>query len=169
MMNKLMEWLVYRLNRLKVIKWLLAGVIFAFAVLMLIGNNVKDVDMEVIRTALNNSGRLGTLYEADANTVKKTFDIDVQETDGYVMYTSDSIMDVSELLCIKCRDASKMSELQAAAEARLSSQKVSFENYGTNQSFLLKNAVLEVRGEYLFYAVGENAAALRSVFSSCVS
>ena len=150
------------------IKWLLAGVIFAFAALMLIGNNVKDVDMEVIRTAINSSGRLGTLYEADANAVKKTFDIDVQETDGFVMYTSDSIMDVSELFIAKCRDTSKMNALQAAVEVRLSSQKVSFENYGTDQSFLLKNAVLEVRGEYLFYAVGENAAALKSVFSSCI-
>lgn len=169
MMNKLMEWLVHRLNRIKLIKWLLAGVIFAFALLMLIGNDVKDVDMGVIRAALNNSGQLGTLYEADANTVKKTFDIDVQETDGYVMYTSDSIMDVSELFCVKCRDASKMNELQAAVSARLSDQKTSFENYGTDQSFLLKNAVLEVRGEYLFYAVGGNAAVLRSAFLNVVS
>lgn len=168
MMSKLLDWLDVRLNRIKAIKWLLAGVIFAFAALMLIGNNVKDVDMEVIRTAINNSGRLGTLYEADGNAVKKTFDIDVQETDGFVMYTSDSIMDVSELFIAKCRDATKMNALQAAVEARLSSQKASFENYGTDQSFLLKNAVLEVRGEYLFYAVGENAAALKSVFSSCI-
>lgn len=54
--------------------------------------------------------------------------------------------------------------MKAAVQKRLETQLKSFEGYGAEQVALLKAHVLEVRGNYIFYMVGEKAADAQKVF-----
>ena len=58
--------------------------------------------------------------------------------------------------------------LKDAAENRVQSQEKAFDGYGTNQMKLLANAVIETKGNYLFYCVAENPGKYEEVFRHAV-
>lgn len=69
-----------------------------------------------------------------------------------------------ELFLIKLTDVSQSDAVQDAIEERLDTQKKSFEGYGAEQTKLLNDHVLEVKGNYILYYVGGNTSKVRQAF-----
>lgn len=158
--TKIRKWFSKRDNRLSTAAVLLAGCIVWFAAAQLSSGSYKNVDFAVLRETLQAHG--------DENELLKVFGLDAAEFDGWLLNTSDSVMDVTELLIVRSSDAEVMDNAETKVNARLLSQITAFENYGTDQSFYLKNAIVRRDGNYLFYAVGEENGAQLNAFLNCV-
>ena len=66
---------------------------------------------------------------------------------------------------MKLSDMSQQELVRAAAEARLATQKTTFEGYGVEQFDMLTNAsVIEVRGNYVLFVVNSAFAEARKAF-----
>ena len=83
--------------------------------------------------------------------------------DGY-WYCSSGMMGVYERLIVRVKDDSQIETVRKAAEKRRSTQKESFEGYGTDQTKPLNEAGLEARGQYVFMAAGKNAGKAYAAF-----
>ena len=55
---------------------------------------------------------------------------------------------------------------EKAALARVDEQLQSFQGYGVKQCQLLENAVVKVEGNFVFYAVAEDASEYKKIFLS---
>lgn len=107
---------------------------------------------------------LWSMKEGDDNALKRY--LGLQSIDGdWAFYTAKSMMDVDELLIVRFEDGDSQDDVQRAVESRIATQKKTFNGYGTNQTMLLENAIVTQKGNYLFYAVGENAEKWEDVFS----
>lgn len=95
---------------------------------------------------------------------KKFYGLTAGDYEGVVFYKPVSGMDAEELVIIKLKNNAQAEEAAAAIEQRLASQKTSFEGYGIEQTALLKDAVLDVRGNYILYVVHKDAASADHVF-----
>ena len=97
--------------------------------------------------------------------LRRLYGLNPSDYEEIVLYYPASNMGVEELLLVKLNDTAQTETVEAAVEARLAAQKQSFDGYGVEQTALLNNnAVTEVRGRYVLFAVGVNAQAIRQAF-----
>ena len=146
------------------IKIVLAVFLLGF-ILMDIGSHpdsksdVQDVAAKVVKAAGTGEG-----VPAEERMVKRFYGINPKDYAGVILYTPKDNMDVNEILIVKLRDQSQSESVEAAIQNRLQTQLKSFEGYGAEQTALLKAHVLEVRGNYILYAVGEKTDAVQKAF-----
>lgn len=107
---------------------------------------------------------LTPMQEADAQMAKRLYGLDPEEYEGFLLYYPNTNMGAEELLLVKLADGSQRESAAAAMEARLAAQKSGFDGYGAEQTALLNDSVLEVRGNYLLFCAAENADAVRRAF-----
>ena len=105
------------------------------------------------------------MLEADNQMVKRFYGLDPSDYAGCILYYPNTNMMAEEVLIVKLKDVSQQQTVTDAIEARLQTQKNTFEGYGVEQYDLLTNhAVVEVRGNYILFVVSPNAEAARKAF-----
>ena len=96
------------------------------------------------------------------------FGISAEEFESFVYFGSEDIMDVREILVLKCKedtDSEKAVELiQQKAEEKYNTYK----DYDPVASALLENRVLQMKKGAIIYIVDENAPSGLEAFLKCV-
>ncbi|MGN0262062.1 MAG: DUF4358 domain-containing protein [Eggerthellaceae bacterium] len=141
---------------------LLAFVFFTVASDPMSDASIDDVSQAVIESMGDNTE---TMKEADGRAFKRDFGLSANDYEGVVYYAPASNMEATEVLVVKLSDTSQQQELRDAVETRVSQQLNTFEGYAPEQAGLMQDAVVDVRGNYVLYAVGSNAQAARSAFA----
>lgn len=140
-----------------VVKYILILFLLVFIVSLLSSGEISDADLkDVSKQVVKAYGAKG-LSRADNRMVKRLYGINANDYEGVTLYVSDSNMKVEELLIVKLKDVSQSEAVEAAIEGRLDKQLESFEGYGVEQSKLLKDHVLDVKGNYILYVVDKKA------------
>jgi len=98
-----------------------------------------------------------TLKKGTDSDLRRYYGVEPSDIKDYLLYIPSEMMSVEELLIVEAKDKDDVSAIRADVEARLQSQKKSFESYGTNQMSLLNRAVVYTRGKYIFFAVSKQA------------
>ena len=156
-------------DALFVVTWLaLTAALVLFVIFLLHKNTAKAVDRAALLSALP-AEQLAKLSAGEDATLDELYGLEEGGWDYYILYTAPDIMDVSELLIIRSENAAALADALTAVEARHGEQIRIFESYGPTQTAALKAGHLYTRGDYLFYAVGEQADALRTAFVRTVS
>lgn len=89
--------------------------------------------------------------------LKKMYGLNAGDYEGVVFYKPVSGMDAQEMLIIKLKNSQQKESVVAAIEKRLASQKNVFDGYGIEQTALLNNAIIDARGNFVFYVVHDAA------------
>lgn len=149
-------------------KTALLGFLAVYIGILFCAGTTKDVGIDQIRDVMRREPSVSALVPGDANTWKRSFSLQMDDYPDAVLYTADSMMDVSELLIVKTDDTARLDALDAAVRRHLEEQKNKFDGYGTNQTELLEHAVILEKGNYFFYGVSEQVERWEEVFLSCI-
>ena len=164
----IIDWFSMADHRYTAAKLALIAGLLVYIFLVLGGSSAKDVPFDWIAIRMAPDPALMSLKEGDANTFRERFGLDPDGCEGWLMYVSDDLMDVSELLIVKAGDDSVRARIEDAVAARLESQKESFRNYGTDQFEKLEHAIFWQRGSYLFYGVSDAVDRWETSFLNCI-
>ncbi|MCD7867813.1 MAG: DUF4358 domain-containing protein, partial [Clostridiales bacterium] len=132
------------------------------------GDTVSDAPMAEVQAAVVSAAGYGDAVPAENRMVKRYYGLNVQDYDGVVLYAPEDNMDANELLLVRLADVSQSEDVEAAILERQQTQLNSFEGYAAEQTKLVQDYVLEIRGNYIFYMVGENVAQAQEAFLSCL-
>lgn len=145
-------------------------VLFLAAYLMLIymSDNAKNIPIDRIAASMEADSTITLLQKRERTDLKRFYQINDGDTDGYLFYKAVSPMSVEEILIVKAANKSQANAFLENAESHLASQKRVFEGYGTDQMALLNDAVVETRGNYVYYMCGPDAASWRKIFLSLI-
>lgn len=154
-------------RRYALVKWGLLAALVVYALLVVGMNAARDVDFSAINSAMAAAPGVAGLKTMDENGFQERLDIAPDGCEGWLMVGSEDIMDVSELMIAK-GDAAALDGLESAVQRRLEAQLAVFRSYGVNQKDLLEGARVLRRGDYLFYAVGEQADRWEDAFLACI-
>ncbi len=157
-----MKW---KLSLLELARLMLA-VVTAFLLIFMVGSAPNtDVSLQELEAVAVPQLSEGEVQKADGRMLRRLYGLNPSDYAEVVLYYPASNMGVEELLLVKLNDTAQTETVEAAIEARLGAQKQSFDGYGIEQTALLNNnAVTEVRGRYILFAVGVNAQAIRQAF-----
>lgn len=144
-----------------------AAVIAGLVILLVLfgGNSVSGADPQEVAQAVTDVIDMENMQLADNQMVKRFYGLDPADYEGCVLYYPNTNMMAEEVLIVKLKDISQQQTVSDAIEARLQTQKNTFEGYGVEQFDLLTNhAVVELRGNYVLFVVSDHAEAARKAF-----
>lgn len=150
-----------------IVKFILIACLLAFVFFTVASDPISDTPIEEVSQAVIEAmgGDVETMKEEDGRAFKRDFGLSANDYEGVVYYAPASNMEATEILVVKLSDTAQQQELRDAVETRVSQQLNTFEGYAPEQAGLMQDAVVDVRGNYVLYAVGSNAQAARSAFA----
>ena len=126
---------------------------------------ISDADPNAVREAVTARMDLTNVLEADNQMIRRLYGLDISAYESCILYYPATNLGAEELLIVKLADPELGDTVRAAVEARLKTQKNTFDGYGVEQTDLLNNhAVVEVRGNYVLFVVGQTAEQVRQAF-----
>ncbi len=125
--------------------------------------NVKTANMPAIKSALEENINLDFVNAGDEKTLKNLYYINRNDIEDFVSYAPKSNMDVEEILVLKIKEGTDISEIKSKVSKRLQKQGESFKNYRPEKYNIIENAVLEEEGQYLIFIVSENVSSIHKI------
>ena len=138
--------------------------LLVFIVWDLRDDDISNADIETVAESVAKAAGMDGLQPAGNRMVKRFYGLNPKDYEGAVLYAPKDNMDANELFIVKLSDVSQSDAVVDAIEERLETQKNSFEGYGAEQTKLLNDHVLQVEGNFILYAVGEQAKDVQAVF-----
>ena len=142
----------------EVVRWTTVVLAVLSLIGMFGGNTISDAEPENVAAAVTQAIDTANMTPGDNQMLKRLYGLDPSAYESCILYYPATNMMAEELLIVKLADVAQAETVRAAAEARLDTQKNTFEGYGVEQYELLSNhCVLEVRGNYVLFLVHTNA------------
>lgn len=145
-----------KIDVINILKYGMLLVIIVYVVLLLASQG-GDAPVKTVKKRVLAVMNTGGMKEAANRDFKRCYGLNANDYGEVVLYLPGDVMDVDELLIVRVKNGSQTEDVREAAKKRLDTQIESFEGYGARQTKLLKSAILEERGSYVFMAVGEDA------------
>ena len=133
------------------------------------GNTVSNAEIQDVADAVAATIDMENMLEADNQLIKRFYGLEPSGFEGCVLYYPNTNMMAEEVLIVKLADMSQQEAVRSAIEARIQTQKNTFEGYGVEQFDMLTNhCVVEVRGNYILFVVNPSVDAARKAFLKAI-
>lgn len=125
--------------------------------------------MEEVQSKTIENINLDGLSQQDNLSMKRFLDLDPSQYESVIYYKSDDAMSASEFVLVKFKDHSQQEPFKETIEKRVKNQQGIFEGYAPQQAELLKNAIIDIHGNYGLYAVKKDANTMNDQFKKVLS
>ena len=150
-------------------RWVVLAVAVISLMIMFGGDTVSNADPADVEAAVLAEIDMTNMLQGDNKMIKRFYGLDPAAFDACILYYPTTNMMAEELLIVKLSDVSQQETVRKAVEARIATQKNTFEGYGVEQfEMLSNNAVVEVRGNYVLFVVNAASAAAQKAFLGAI-
>ena len=135
-------------------------------------NKLLSLNDETLKTVIKKVSKeagLEEMQEFSASRAKADLGINVNDYKAVAYYGHESIMECETLLIICLNDGSQGDELIERIEKQRTGLMNLFQSYAPDQYELLANSILDIKGNYVFYIVSENAEDIAQLFVDCIT
>ena len=150
-------------------RWLAVALALVYLFSMFGGNTASSAKAEDVTAAVTDVLDMSNMVQAENQMIKRLYGIDPASFESCILYYPTTNMGAEELLIVKLSDVSQQDMVRQAVEARIATQKNTFEGYGVEQfEMLSNNAVVEIRGNYVLFVVNAASAAAQKAFLGAI-
>ena len=134
-------------------------IIIFISILLVIPFLIKDkkVDIDEIKKVFEEYAKEDIVVEIDSSTIYNNYNINANSLEGYISYGPITYMNVQELTIFKEEDKDKRIEIKNKINEYINKKILTFQGYGEAQVELLKNSVVEIKGDYVFCIILDNS------------
>ena len=134
-------------------------IIIFISILLVIPFLIKDkkVDIDEIKKVFEEYAKEDIVTEIDSSTIYNNYNINTNSLEGYISYGPITYMNVQELTVFKEEDKEKRIEIKNKINEYINKKILTFGGYGEAQVELLKNSVVEIKGDYVFCIILDNS------------
>ena len=153
----------------EIARWAVLAVAVISLMIRFGGDTVSNADPADVEAAVVAEIDMTNMLQGDNKMIKRFYGLDPAAFEACILYYPTTNMMAEELLIVKLSDVSQQEMVRKAVEARIATQKNTFEGYGVEQfEMLSNNAVVEVRGNYVLFVVNASSAAAQKVFLGAI-
>lgn len=134
-------------------------IIIFISILLVVPFLIKDkkVDIDEIKKVFEEYAKEDIVTEIDSSTIYNNYNINTNNLEGYISYGPITYMNVQELTVFKEDDKDKRIEIKNKINEYINKKILTFQGYGEAQVELLKNSVVEIKGDYVFCIILDNS------------
>ena len=149
----------------EIARWAMVLIALIYLIGMFGGNTASSANAEDVAAAVTATMDMTNMVEAENQMIKRLYGLDPAAFESCILYYPNTNMMAEELLIVKLSDMSQQEMVRAAAEARLATQKTTFEGYGVEQFDMLTNdSIIEVKGNFVLFVVNPACQEARKAF-----
>ena len=147
----------------------LAALLLVLAVTHIGLSRRSDADPEAVLAAVTAQLDMSLMQQGDTQMVKRLYGADPAAYEFCALYYPVTNMGADELLLVKLPDGADAEALIGGVNARLETQKNTFEGYGPQQYALLtEHCVIDDAGNYFLFVVSANDRAADDAFRAAL-
>ena len=134
-------------------------IIIFISILLVVPFLIKDkkVDIDEIKKVFEGYAEEDIVTEIDSSTIYNNYNINTNSLEGYISYGPIFYMNVQELTVFKEEDKEKRIEIKNKINEYINKKILTFGGYGVAQVELLKNSIVEIKGNYVFCIILDNS------------
>ena len=153
----------------EIARWAVLAVAVISLMIQFGGDTVSNADPADVEAAVVAEIDMTNMLQGDNKMIKRFYGLDPAAFEACILYYPTTNMMAEELLIVKLSDVSQQEMVRSAVEARIATQKNTFEGYGVEQfEMLSNNAVVEVRGNYVLFVVNAASAEAQKAFLGAI-
>lgn len=147
-----------------------AVVLALICLLTMFGSNkISNADSAEVEAAVVAELDMSAMVKADNQMVKRLYGLDPAAFESCILYYPNTNMMAEELLILKLSDTAQQQSVRAAIEARVETQKTTFDGYGVEQYALLTdNCIIDIRGNFVLFVVNADCDAAQKAFAGAL-
>ena len=150
-------------------RWTAAVLALVCLLTMFGSNKISNADPAEVEAAVVAELDMSAMVKADNQMVKRLYGLDPASFEGCVLYYPNTNMMAEELLILKLSDTAQQQSVRAAIEARVETQKTTFDGYGVEQYALLtENCIIDIRGNFVLFVVNADCDAAQKAFAGAL-
>ena len=125
--------------------------------------------ISVMAAAVTATMDMTNMVEAENQMIKRLYGLDPAAFESCILYYPNTNMMAEELLILKLSDTAQQQSVRAAIEARVETQKTTFDGYGVEQYALLTdNCIIDIRGNFVLFVVNADCDAAQKAFAGAL-
>ena len=153
----------------EIARWAVLAVAVISLMIQFGGDTISNADPADVEAAVVAEIDMTNMLQGDNKMIKRFYGLDPAAFEACILYYPTTNMMAEELLIVKLSDVSQQEMVRSAVEARIATQKNTFEGYGVEQFEMLShNAVVEVRGNYVLFVVNAASAEAQKAFLGAI-
>lgn len=153
----------------EIARWTAAVLALVCLLTMFGSNKISNADPAEVEAAVVAELDMSAMVNADNQMVKRLYGLDPASFEGCVLYYPNTNMMAEELLILKLSDTAQQQAVRAAIEARVETQKTTFDGYGVEQYALLtENCIIDIRGNFVLFVVNADCDAAQKAFAGAL-
>lgn len=121
--------------------------------------SIKDID-EKIRETVD----LSNMNIGDSEKLEKLYDIDIEDLEDFILYTSTKNIEASEIALLKVKDVNKIDDIKDKITARIEEKSNSFKDYIPDEYYLIEKHVLKTKNNYILFVIFEDVETIEKIF-----
>ena len=147
-----------------------AAVLALICLLTMFGSNkISSADPAEVEAAVVAELDMSAMVKADNQMVKRLYGLDPASFESCVLYYPNTNMMAEELLILKLSDTAQQQSVRSAIEARVETQKTTFDGYGVEQYALLtENCIIDIRGNFVLFVVNADCNEAQKAFAGAL-
>ncbi len=145
-------------------KYIFIAALVVFVILMFRFYGGSSKPFSEVEQAVESQVDRVALSKEDDQTFKKEYALNAADYQGVMLLASPAHLDAEEVLLVKVKNDEQMQEVEEAIEQHIATRRKDFEGYMPEQVLLLDEALVTVRGNYIFMAISENAEEYQKAF-----
>ena len=153
----------------EIARWVAALAIVISLGTMFGSNKISDADPAEVEAAVVAQLDMTNMLKADNQMVKRLYGLDPASFESCILYYPNTNMMAEEVLILKLKDTAQQESVRAAIEARVETQKTTFDGYGVEQYALLTdNCIIDIRGNFVLFVVNADCDAAQKAFAGAL-
>lgn len=140
----------------------------AFIVFVCSQDSISTVPFKQVAGAVTSASDLKELKKRDKLEFKDKFALDAKAYKGVLYYSSNSVMDVRELVILFTDNKQDLKAAQESIRAYVTEKGRLFEGYAPKESELISSHLLLNKKGYILFYIGEDKEKVLSAFSEAI-
>lgn len=127
----------------------------------------QDANMEDLKKAILPYIDKEVMQLQEESMVYRNYHLNRNQYEDCISYGPISFMDVDEITIFKLKEKDTGESILEAVENHIENQKISFEGYGIEQTKLLNDSYVEIKGSYVICIVKKDIDKIKDAISQC--
>ncbi len=145
-------------------KYIFIAALVVFVVLMFVFNTGSSKPFEEVESSIESQIDTSSLVKANDQTFKQDYGLNAADYEGVMLYVSSNYLEAQEILLVEVKNDDQLLEVEEAIDKRIENRRNDFEGYIPEQVLLLDDAIVTIRGNYIFLVISEDAEAYQQAF-----
>lgn len=147
-------------------KFIVLALIIVYIACLFIFTSGSTKSFEEVAGPVDGQVNKRRMVKAEDREIKKLYDLNLNDYEGVLCYIAKNNLSAEEVIVVKVKDKKQIKDVKDAFYERIDNRKKDFQGYAPEEEKYLEDAIVSIRGKFLFMAVGPDSEQQKEIFDN---